>query len=134
MLKGRSKFLLGVLGLVAATWVASYFQDGVLAGELEEIAKEKMEYLQRGEPVTLEMSPVVTASRQYLLFGKTTGKISIYTRTPGHGEDDHLGGVDFFMERAGGEWVEVESAHCSAEECQTLGRSAFAKRVLTVRP
>ena len=87
----RPKVLTVFLVVLGILWGVSYFQIRDLKEELTQIAEDKIrEYAGQEEGDTLEVAvPVVTVSKQFILFGKTTGKIAMYMRPIGdaHAEE-----------------------------------------------
>ncbi len=149
----RARILLGVLVALGALWVVSCLQIRALKIELTEVAEEKIqEFLGAEAGETVEMAvPVVTVSKKFLLFGKTTGKVSLYMRpvggtdteeggveaanSSGHGhQHGALSGINFFLEKNAGNWADRESGRCSSEECQIEGKEAFAKGIYVALP
>jgi hypothetical protein len=113
--------------------------------ELTRVAEEKISAIYTAEErEILEFAkPIVTVSKEYLLFGKTTGKVALYTRpkeTPGEEENhdeaasgghQHFGditGIQFFLEKEDGAWLDKESGRCSSQQCQVEGKEAFDKK------
>lgn len=138
----RPKVLAALLAVLGILWAVSYFQIRDLKNELTYIAEEKIrEYAGAEEGKTLEVAvPVITVSKQFILFGKTTGKIAMYMRPAGESgleeepehsqvrEHRHIGGIsgiEFFLEKEGGEWLDRESGQCSSQQCQLEGKKAF---------
>ena len=138
----RLKVLAALLTFLGILWTMSYFQIRDLKNELTHIAEAKIrEYAGPEEGHGLEVAvPVITVAKQFILFGKTTGKISMYMRPSAKSEMEeepehleghrhqHFGdisGIEFILEREGSEWVDRESGQCSSKQCQVAGKKAF---------
>jgi len=111
-------FVLGIYGL-------NMLQVHGLEKELQGIADEKMaEYtgLDPEHPDSqLQVGAVVVATRVYVLFGDTSGKISMYFRN-NSGDDTTITGLEYFYAKdESGEWSETESGTCSSEQCTEEG-------------
>ena len=169
----RIKILLALLAILGTLWTVSYVQLRALENELTQIAEEKIqEFVGSEEGDTFEIAvPIITVTKQYFLFGKTTGKVALYMRPvedgheaeagheseprpeevedapsstggygsrigrgrgegPRQGGHRHAGGIsgiEFFLAKEGGAWLDLESGTCGSEQCQTEGREAFEK-------
>lgn len=114
----------------------SFAQNEFLEDELNEIADTKIAELREPFHSDDDFAVVVTAAKEYVLFGGTTGKITVYIWTEdyewngvanphAHGP---ISGVEYYLVRAAGEWDEQESSLIGAEQCQTEGAEAFRGR------
>lgn len=132
--------LISTLSTLCVMWVVSRIQVRALEEELRAYGEERLKEFTRGkegEPGLEVAVPVVTASKEYILFGKSIGKVALYMRrvddedsegfdaVDEHGHAGGIGGVEFFLEREGEQWKEVESARCSSEQCRIEGKRAF---------
>ena len=141
---GTTKFLLAVLVFLGFLWTVSYTQTKGLEKELSYVAEEKIrEFVGADEGDTLEVAvPVITVSKRFVLFGKTTAKVAVYMRPlePEESEDDHtspeygdhqnygdISGIEFLLDRENGDWIDTESGQCSSEQCQLEGKKAFKR-------
>ncbi len=122
----RTKLLLGLLALMSVTFGVNAAHVYTLENELQVIADEKEAALSLDpvHPRPLETASIVTATKEYLIYGKVNGKIEIYIKQRGNG--DRLTGVDYFFSRDGVDWIETESGMCTDKECQIRGAKAFA--------
>lgn len=123
----RMKALLGLLALLGVAFSVNAAHIYTLENELRTIAEEK----ERGERirgeragVELETASIVTATKQYLIYGDVHGKIEVFLKK--NGNTDRLIGMDYFLSRKDGEWSQTESSVCTDETCQTRGTAAFA--------
>lgn len=139
--------LVSILTTLSVMWVVSRSQVRAMEKELyaygEELAKDFTQGKEGGETLEVAM-PIVTVSKEYILFGKTIGKVALYMRHVDAGESDEhegeavaadkghqhdhadgIGGVEYFLERIGSKWTQVESGQCSSEQCRTEGKRAF---------
>ncbi len=115
----RTKVLLGLLAAVAAFALFSVGETLLLQRQLQaEAAKLEQEFVQPGNKV----ASVVTVSREMLVFGPATGKISVFQLAPAQ---DRLTEVMYEYAKEGGEWVEKESGICHGLSCQIAGLQAF---------
>lgn len=141
---GRTKVLLAILVLLGFLWAVSYAQTRSLEKELSYVAEDKIrEFVGADEGETLEVAvPVITVSKRFVLFGKTTAKVAVYMRLlePEDSEDDHassehgghhhhgdISGIEFLLDRENGVWIDTESGQCSSEQCQLEGKKAFKR-------
>lgn len=145
----RPKVLVALLVLLGILWAVSHIQIADLETELTRVAEKKIREL-RGpeERQAFEVAvPVITVSKQFILFGKITGKIAVYmrptegsdadsdadeehTHSPGtaHHHAGGISGIEYFLQKDGAEWIDRESGSCSSEQCQTEGNKAFQTR------
>ena len=118
----RLKILLGLLSIMGFTFIVNTTHIHALENELRVIASTKEAELISGEP-NAETAVLVTASKEYVVYGKVNGKIEVFVKTARGG--DRLTGVDYFLSRDDDEWTQTESGMCAAEECQIRGAKAF---------
>ncbi len=121
----RMKALMGLLALMSVTFGVNAAHVHALENELRVIAEEKESIWSRNaNSVNVETASIVTATKEYLIYGSVFGKVEVFVKKAGNG--DQLTGIDFFFSRDGGEWLETESGMCSSEECRIRGAKAFA--------
>ena len=137
MALSRRALLFGCLLVITGfVYGASLLHMQMLERELDEMARSQVSRF-RSELEGDEAADVVrigsrvVASRAFLLFGKVTGKISVFVEHPGTGHSEgYVEAFDFFYERSEGAWHLTESGRCTSESCTLEG-----KRVLeTVVP
>jgi hypothetical protein len=123
----RTKVLLGLLGLMCVTFGVNAAHVYALENELREIAEEKArkehERAKRlGVPI--DTAYIVTATKEYLIYGDVRGKIEVFVKQ--EGREDRIVGMDYFMTRDQGDWTVLDSSACTDETCQRRGTEAFA--------
>jgi hypothetical protein len=141
----RTKLLTGLLVATVGLWGYSVFDTHAAETRLYEIAGDKMKELQ-GAPgeMRYEMTPVTVTHRDYVIFGKARGKVTIFLRPtaaePGQ-ESSHedrvngaVAGVEYIVEKKGADWIVVESSRCSSDQCRTEGSKAFGNPKLLMTP
>ncbi len=122
----KRKYIYGTaLFLVLGIYGLNMFQVHGLEKELHVIADEKLaEYaaLDSEHPDSqLQVGVAVVATRAYVLFGDTFGKVSMYFRNSSS-DDTTITGLEFFYAKdESGEWSETESGTCSSEQCTKEG-------------
>lgn len=120
----RTKGLFGLLAIITFTYGVNAAHVYTLENELRAIAETKESELTSGR-IDVETAFLVTATKEYLIYGNVSGKVEVYIRSSRSG--GRLTGVDYFFTRDNGEWTETESGVCSEEECQIRGEKAFGK-------
>jgi hypothetical protein len=101
-----------------------------LRESLEQSSRDEVAHYQEafaGYPHT-ESVTVVTATRTYLLFGETIGKVDLFIKTALPGDNIQYSGVEIGFKRQGESWIETDSGSCSSEECILKARKAFGDR------
>jgi hypothetical protein len=118
MSRRRLILLLGVLILVAAVGAFHHLRTWYYERELMQMAKAIVDDYNANDPVPVspegpeaDVDVNVTASRQYLLFGPMTGKITLTIIPRPHAPDLRIGGVSYVYDRVGDEWKLIESYH-----------------------
>ncbi len=122
----RTKALLGMLALLGVTFAVNAAHVQLLENELQVIADTKASELARSKRSgqIVDTASVVTATKEYLVYGQVYGKIEVYLK-----DERRAGrfvGIDFFFSRGDGEWTETESGMCTDAQCQIRGAKAFA--------
>ena len=122
----RTKALLGLLALMGVTFAVNAAHVRLLENELQTIADSKASDLARSKRSgqIVETASVVTATKEYLVYGQVYGKIEVYLKD--EKREGRFVGIDFFFSRGDGEWTETESGMCTDAECQIRGAKAFA--------
>ena len=124
--KIRQTTLILIAIALAGVWAFNTVHIYMLEKELGALAKEKVTYLTAGDPnmVGVKVATLVTAAKEYAVFGATSGKIEVYFR---RGENEYtLGGVEYDFIRENSEWVNTDSSQCSGADCQLRSQVAFA--------
>jgi len=122
----RTKGLFGLLALLGVTFSVNSAHVFALENELRVIADAKAVELISGES-RAETAALVTATKEYLIYGDVSGKVEVFIKVAGNG--DRVTGVDFFFLRDNdGEWRLTDSAMCTDKECQIRGAKAFAAK------
>lgn len=121
----RTKGLLSLLVSLGFVFSVNAVHVFALENELDVIADEHMgEWRETpgGEP-TNDVAALVTASKEYLVFGKVSGKIEVFVR-----EDNRksIAGIAYYYQRNDKEWILTESGACTDAECQVRGTAALA--------
>ena len=120
-----------LLTLVVLLWGASFLQIQALEGELEEMARAKVMGLRRelGDEEAVDSTRIgsrVVASRTLLVFGRVTGKISIFIEHPVESRrDEFIEGFEFSYERSEDGWRQTESGRCTSELCTLEGKKVL---------
>ncbi len=123
----RQVFLGVILGLVAATWAYATIDNYQMRRSLEAASLAQVESFTDG----LEESPgvatatAIIASRQYVLFGDTTGKVTVFFKTPRPGGDAEYRDIEITYERQDSEWIMTGSYSCHEGECKVRAIQAF---------
>lgn len=123
----RTKVLLGLLALMSVTFGVNAAHVYTLENELRVIAREKVqEEHDRADRfgVPIETAYIVTATKEYLIYGDVQGKIEVFVKK--EGREDRIVGMDYFMARDQGDWTVLDSSACTDETCQRRGTKAFA--------
>lgn len=128
----RMKVLLGLMAVSLAGLAADRIQAAVLARSLRVVAKQRILEQEINDPwlaTTRNITATVTAAREYVLFGRPIGKVSLFLREKnpmsGHFQYEE---VDYFYAKGARGWKFEESAGCADDECQRLGTRAFASQ------
>lgn len=123
----RTKVLLGLLGLMCVMFGVNAAHVYALENELRVIAREKaQEEHDRADRfgVPIDTAYIVTATKEYLIYGDVQGKIEVFVKK--EGREDRIVGMDYFMARDDGDWTLLDSSACTDEMCQRRGTKAFA--------
>jgi len=126
----RKAVLVTVLAMLCAVWALAWTDNSRLRESLEQFSRDEVAHYQEafaGFPHT-ESVTVVTASRTYLLFGETIGKVDLFIKTVLPGDNIQYSGVEIGFKRQGEQWVVTDSGSCSSEECILKARKAFGDR------
>jgi len=125
----RRRVVLGtVLALLGLVSVVSFIQRQTLEAELTEIAHARITEFrneQQNEETknTIRIGSRVAASKTFLIFGKVTGKISIFIEhQTNDGQDRFIEGLEFFYERTENGWDQTESGRCTSDLCTLEGK------------
>lgn len=122
MVKSPRRVIIVTVGLsVLALYVVTLWDINRLEQELQGIAVGKA---QEAESYITEASgrvaTAVVASRSAVVLGQARGKISVFVE---RGEAAQIEGYEYFFAReASGEWRQIESGHCTSEQCSIEGR------------
>ncbi len=148
----RAKFLITFMVVLLILWGTSFVQSQAIKKELIPFAEMKIDELSKNTAEqNLEFSvPVITVTKEYILFGKANAKVALYMRPEGYNPEDArkaddsgpssdrsqfgsrrrvqiqgISGIQYFLEKTGEEWIESESSNCGREQCDTEGEKAF---------
>jgi hypothetical protein len=121
-IRRRLIVLVGILIALCGAWVAGAIDNARMQRQLREAAKTRtaddQAYSKRAQMI--DMETVVTASREFVLFGPATGKVEVFFKKPVGYE-----GVEYHYVQRDGEWVMTDSGGCSGEECLRRAKEAF---------
>jgi len=120
-----------LLGLVAGTWAYAAVDNRLMCRSLEYASQDEVESYSgeyAGMP-GLETATLVVASREYVLFGDTTGKVTIFFKTPRPDGNPRYTGIEFGFELREEEWVMTESWGLHEDECTERAIGAFGGQV-----
>ena len=121
----RSKVLFLALFLVSAIYVYSLVDANISERDLERIAQKEIDGIHdEGNDVAYE----VTVSKEYVLFGKTHGKVQVFVRQKPPRQDENIHAVNFYYNREGGEWKSDGSAADAGEEVHQKGLRLFSRQ------
>jgi len=121
--KIRLAVLGAILVLVAGGWALNAAHVHALENELGQVAEQHRE---ESDSPGYEVASVTTVSKPYIVFGTPRAKIEVFLRPDDAEEAEVVQGIEYFYEKAGGDWELVESGQCTGEECRVRGREAFA--------
>ena len=116
-----------LLGLVSATWAYAAVDNHQMRRALAVASQNEVEEYSEGYDGILgaETTTVVTASRAFVLFGATTGKVTVFFKTPGPDAVPRYGGIEIGFEQRGNDWFMTDSWGCHANECTERAMAAF---------
>jgi hypothetical protein len=127
--RGRSRkaFLLAILVMLCGLWAFASVDNYRLRSSLEQSSQDEVAHYQKAftEHPGTEMVTAVTASRTYLFFGETIGKVDVFVKTTPQEGAVRYSGVEIGFKRQGDTWVVTDSGSCSSEECVLKARNAF---------
>lgn len=126
----RQFFFGGVLSLVAATWAYATVDNYRMRQSLEAASEDQVFSFTDGlgAKTGIETATAIIASRQYVLFGETTGKVTVFFKTPRPGGDAEYRDIEITYERQGSEWIMTGSYSCHAGECKARALQAFQEK------
>lgn len=122
-LRRRLTVLVSILIALCVAWLAGAVDNERMQQQLREAAREKIAmdeaYAKRAGMVGMEI--VVTATREFVLFGPATGKIHVFFKKPGGGYE----GIEYHYVQRDGGWIMTDSASCAGQDCLREARKAF---------
>jgi hypothetical protein len=116
-----------LLGLVASTWAYATVDNRLMCRALEEASLDEVEEF-AGDLTTRpgsETATVIVASREFILFGDTTGKVSVFFKTLRPDGAPQYSGIEFGFELRDEVWVMTESWMLHEGECTERASGAF---------
>lgn len=155
LISRRAKILGAAATSLGILWAFSFAETKNLEDELVGFGVQKAKEIIGSELEYEAAVPIVTVSRRYILFGEPTAKVALYIRPeggregeeegkehsdePDHEEHGHkhfgnISGIEYFLTKENGRWVERESGSCSSEQCQLQGNKAFKRGLLRQVP
>ena len=119
-----------LLSLAALLCAASFLHVEALERELEEMAcAKRIEFRKAFEEAAADRVRIgssVVASKGFLVFGRVTGKISIFVEHSVAGRQDRfVEGYEFFYQRSEDGWDETDSGRCTSELCTLQGKKVL---------
>ncbi len=120
-----------LLGLVASTWAYATMDNRLMCQALEAASMDEVEEF-AGDVTArpgLETATLVVASREFVLFGDTTGKVSVFFRTLRPDGTPQYSGLEFGFELRDEEWVMIESWALHEGESTERASRAFGDAV-----
>jgi hypothetical protein len=118
-----------VLGFVSATWAYAAVDNHLMCRSLEAASQDEVEEY-AGEYATLpglRTATLVVASRAFVFFGDTTGKVSVYFKTAYPDGSPRYTGIEFGFEFRDEDWVMTESWVLHENECTERAMGAFGQ-------
>ena len=124
----RLKVLLGLLVLCVVGAVGLKVQGSMAARSLAPFAEQKLQEFVKTAAQGEEYASDYTADREFGLYGKLLGKVSVYIKTA-KPEGAQYAAVDYIYTRgATGEWEFKESGGSSGAQCERDAVKAFARK------
>jgi len=107
-----------LLALVLAVWIFTLI-DGYLMRQ--SLAAASVEDIQAtvgtfGTEPGSEMLKEFNANREFVVFGITTGTVTVFFKAPGESGEIEYSGIEIGFEQREGEWVMVESRGFETDE------------------
>jgi len=123
----RGSILLGVLLVLVIVKAVSYVQVRQLERELQDIADQRIDWLRRNDwsLMSHQAETAVVASKKFIVFGPTAGKVEVYFRREGILGKPQYTEYVFHFEQQNGSWVETDSGVCQHTDCQVRAAAAF---------
>ena len=126
-LRRRQITLLLCLAIASATWAYAAVDNRLMCDDLEEASQDEIEmYADDYSAIPgVETAMLFVASREYVFFGDTTGKVSIYFRIPRSSGDVTYTGIEFGYELRDKGWVMTESWGLHEDEVADRAMQVF---------
>lgn len=125
----RPRILTGVLSILVILWTHLLIETHFLEHGLKKVADDKAREMFDGtlpDGTRIDSVARVTASRDYVLFGPTRGKVHLHLRSQSPESRAVFYTYDAFYVLEGHNWVETESGVCADLPAQHEARAAFA--------
>ncbi|MCC6487694.1 MAG: hypothetical protein IT364_09355 [Candidatus Hydrogenedentes bacterium] len=121
----RTKVLFLILFLLGVVYVYSIVENKLRTNDLAQAAQREIASIHSAEN---ELTYEVTVTRQYILLGRTQGKVQVYVRQKPPRQDERIHAVSFYYNREGGQWKYDGSGADAGEEIHERGLRMFARQ------
>lgn len=125
-----------VLLACAAVGIHHHYDSQQIDRDLRAFAKNSLLNL-LGEDANLDEWDVVCMvdqAKSFHVAGPAWGAIHTFVRRKGDEEMKTFKGIEYYLKRSEGEWIEIDSAGCSALEHHVSGFAEFERLGLKVAP
>jgi len=119
------------LGIASAAWAYAAVDNHRMCNALEEASLNEVETYS-GDYVDIpgvETATLIVASREYVLFGDTTGKVSVLFKIPKSDGDVRYTGIEFGYELREQGWIMTDSWGLHDHERVKRAAQAFGDKV-----
>lgn len=125
----RTMILFAVLVILVALWAYSEVQAKAHEIGLRTITLDKVEEYEGPE---YEVATTVEVSKEYGIFGETTGTVEVFLRAHGSGAIGNIQCRTFSYRVDGPLWVLMESAASNSPDVQIRGQKLFKARAVLI--